>query len=359
VRDVEPLATCTEELCCSQTGSSDSNNSETIDSTANTLILARESMPDPDIITRLVNVFYPLLLAVYENMVDPNVGSLNADQLAMIDAFNRTSAKTWDNVSLEAWSVRLHLYLQGNSLSDPLDPRAEISNMLCEASTSNNNTNGMLVLSNSVCMIQKCGITPNACLRSSARGSLEDTEVLIDEDGGDDEGGGLPRREFVEVVYVHLSEFKRFSDTPIQDFFRDAEAPKKGNGVMPNLFTVIDGIVRNKILLLEFHYFNVSPHVFLISRAHGLAGWGAWVAGYYIGRYAPQWNWCQPIAECSCVVVYDLRYYLAAAQYRTAVGTGESARDPDLFAVIHIHFSDPCNVWMRGQRIQVKCAVPS
>jgi hypothetical protein len=142
--------------------------------------------------------------------VNPEFRSLNAQQRAQAAAFANTSAKTWGNVTLEAWSFRLHKVLQANSPSDPIDPRAEVYNMICEGSSSKNITDGMLLLSNSVCMIQKCGITPRACLTSSARGNLEDMEMLIDKDKGDDKGGGLLRRAIAEVgIFVYPSS-KRF-----------------------------------------------------------------------------------------------------------------------------------------------------
>jgi hypothetical protein len=143
---------------------SDSSDSETIESTS---VAAREPVTDPDIFSRLVDVLYPFLLAVYVSSVNANFGSLNADQLAQAEAFAHTSVNTWGNVSLEAWNVRLHQILQANSPSDPLDPRAEVYDMICKASSSKDNTDSMLVLSNSVCLTQKCGITLDACLTSS------------------------------------------------------------------------------------------------------------------------------------------------------------------------------------------------
>jgi hypothetical protein len=171
---------------------------------------ARDSVVDSDIVHRLVDVLYRLLLAVYPSSVNPEFRSLNAQQRALAAAFANTSAKTWGNVTLEAWSFRLHKVLQANSPSDLIDPRAAVYDMICEGSASKNITDDMLLLSNSVCMTQKCGITPRACLTSSARGNLEDMEMLIDKDKGDDKGRGFLRRTFTMVGHIRLSEFKRF-----------------------------------------------------------------------------------------------------------------------------------------------------
>jgi hypothetical protein len=182
-----------------------SSDNETTRDTTNKSLIARASVTDPDTLSRLVDGFFPLLSAVYMNSGNPNLGSLNTDQLAISEAFAHTSLDTWGNVSLGAWSNRLHYTQQGNYASEgPPDPRADVLDMICEASDSKADTLGMLVLANSVCMSQKCGTTSSVCSTRSARRSLEGIEVLFDGDEGDDGNGELLRRTFDQVGIVGL-----------------------------------------------------------------------------------------------------------------------------------------------------------
>jgi hypothetical protein len=185
---------------------SNSSNSEAIESAADI------SKAVTNIVHRLVRIIYPLLLAVYLKSVNPKFGSLNATQLALAESFAKASVDIWDNVTLEDWGFRLHRVLEDNSPSDPLDPRAAVYDMICEGSSSKNITNDILA-SDSVCMIQTCGITRSACLTNSTRGNLEDREMSIDKDGGDDEGGGLPRRAITPVEHIRLPEIKPFPES--------------------------------------------------------------------------------------------------------------------------------------------------
>ena len=178
---------------------------ETTNTITNTSIAARASSTDPDTLSRLVDALFPLLAAVYMNSANPNLGSLNADQLAESEAFAHASTNTWGGVSLEAWSSRLRNTQQGDYASDgPQDPRADVLDMMCEGSDSNSDTLAMLVLTNSVCLSQKCGITAGVCSTKPARRGWEHTEVLIDEDEGDDVDGELFRRMFDQVGNVCL-----------------------------------------------------------------------------------------------------------------------------------------------------------
>ena len=189
------------------------NDNKTIEPFTNISIAARASTTDPDTLSRLVDAFYPLLAVVYMNTANPNLGSLNTDQLAQSEAFAHTSLNTWGNVSLAALSNRLHYTQQGNYASEgPPDPRVDVLDMICEATDSNADTLGMLVLANSVCLNQKCGTTSSACSTRSARRDLGGLEVLIDEDEGDDVDDELLRRTFDQVSGVCLTEFRRFSD---------------------------------------------------------------------------------------------------------------------------------------------------
>ena len=176
------------------------SHNKTIEPITNASITTRASLTDPDTLSRLVDAFYPLLAAAYANSANPNLGSLNTDQLAQSEAFTHISLNTWGNVSIEALSSRLHYTLQGNYASEgPPDPRADVLDMICEASDSNGDTLGMLVLANSACLNQKCGTTSSACSTRSARRSLGGLEVLVDEDEGDDVNYGVQRRTFDQV----------------------------------------------------------------------------------------------------------------------------------------------------------------
>ena len=178
---------------------------ETTDTIANTSVVALASATDPDILSRLVDGFFPLLAAVYISSANPNLGSLNADQLAESEAFAHTSTNIWGGVPLEAWSSRLHNTQQGNYASDgPPDPRADVLDMMCEASDSKSDTLAMLVLANSVCLSQKCGTTAGVCSTKPALRGWEDMAVLNDEDEGDDVEGELFRRTFDQVGNVCL-----------------------------------------------------------------------------------------------------------------------------------------------------------
>jgi hypothetical protein len=245
---------------------SNSSNSEMIENTANA---------SKDVIDRIVRVVHALLLAKYMNSLNPNFGSLNAIQLALAKRFADASADIWGNATLKAWSFRLHQVLQANTLSDPIDAQAQVYNMICEGSESKNNTIGMLVLSNSVCMTHKCGITPSACLTNSARGNLEDMEELIDGDKEDGERGGFLRRTILDVGNIRRFQFKRFPYNPIQSYTGQSNHV---NGVQPSLNVVISGIITGQMPLLEFRYFNgqVSPGIFLTPRVHGPRSCRVW-----------------------------------------------------------------------------------
>ena len=109
----------------------------------------------------------------------------------------------------------MHYILEANSASDPVDPLAYVEAMMCEGATTKDITDGMLVLSNSVCMPQTCGVTPNGCVSRLNDRSLEKMETLIDSDDEDDR---LLRRYISSVRNICLSKFKalltpQFSDS--------------------------------------------------------------------------------------------------------------------------------------------------
>ena len=212
-----------------------------------------------DTIDRLVKALYPLLLSVYVYFANPSFGDLNTEQLAEVEVFAHTSPEVWGNAPIVDWSRRLQSTLQATSVADPLDPRAEVRDMICEASNSNNHTLGMLVLSDSVCMVPTCGVTPSACLATSARS--DDTGSSIGEDEGDVDGERR-RRWFNEVGNAHLIDFTRFSDDKFQNF--EGHSPG-GNGEAPSLFTVLNAILSGDLPFAQFQYTNVSPCVCLPS----------------------------------------------------------------------------------------------
>jgi len=129
--------------------------------------------------------------------------------------------------------------------------------------------------------------------------------VLIDEDERDDVEGELFRRTFDQK----------------------SNGPLKGegaNGAKPSLYTVIRGIVRGDLHLLDFNYFNSGP---------------------------------PGSPDIQLEVVLDIGSYTAAAEYleTTQPGGWNVARDRDRVVVIHFHFAAPaCDVSTPGKRIQVK-----
>lgn len=176
----------------------DISDSKTIGSTANTSIMARGSPIDNDTLIRLIRTIYPLLMAIFVHTINPKFLSLTPKQLAEAQAFAHVSATTWGNASLVTWAWRLHEAQQRYGILDPLDPRADVLNMICEGPESNTETLGILTLLSSVCMTQSSDCTnPSNCLLNSTSRSFEA------------EGGGSLRRQISEVSTAHLlSELK-------------------------------------------------------------------------------------------------------------------------------------------------------
>lgn len=175
------------------------HNDETNESIATR---ASGGVSDPTTLSRIVDVLYPLLAALYVNNGNPNIG---ADQLAESEAFGNASANLWGGVSLQAWSSRLHYTQQDNYASDgPPDPRGDVLDMICEGPDSNAITLAMLVLENSVCLPSTCDATPSVCSGNPARRELE---VSTDENEGGNVDDKLFKRTFDQVGIVCLIEF--------------------------------------------------------------------------------------------------------------------------------------------------------
>lgn len=179
--------------------SSDRDTDETIESAANASIARGESTVDFDTFYRFIDAFSILLMVWYKATTNSNFGSLTAEQLAQAEAFQRNSDANFGGVSLEELSTRLHDTLQASTPLDPLYPQADVEDMICAGNQAKIETLGMSVLSDTVCMAQKCGVTPSVCLTSSARGIPDGMETLINRDEADYEGGESLKRAFDQV----------------------------------------------------------------------------------------------------------------------------------------------------------------
>ena len=161
-------------------------------------IAARDLAIDPSILRYVASEVFRVVAKLFINWQNEEFVSLNDVELAKAVAFAAFSSKYLGNVTLEALGARVHNILQTSSESDsPLDPIAAVEAIICEGGDAKVITDGMLVLSDTVCMTQECGVTPSGCLSFSA--------FTANRGDGD---GGLLRRELKAVRDIRPSKFK-------------------------------------------------------------------------------------------------------------------------------------------------------
>ena len=136
---------------------------------------ATPSVVDAVVLGRIVDAMYPLLNSYYTNSANDNLDSLTQIQLAEVLAFQNVSTNTFGNVTMDALAMRLSYTLDGNYNSEgPPDPREDVQDMICEASTSASDTGSMVVAVQSACSSQKCNKASTGCKTKSTKRDLHD-----------------------------------------------------------------------------------------------------------------------------------------------------------------------------------------
>lgn len=153
---------------------------ELADST-DTSLEARAST-DSSTLNRLVLALAPLLALRYQNIDNNAALPLNAAQLGMIDAFGHVAPSTFGNADFDVLALRYGLNQDVTYADDgPLDPRADVQDMVCEANTVSDISLEMLVATSTFC-IRNVG---SACKAPGTCGSgLTSREWSDDDDEG-------------------------------------------------------------------------------------------------------------------------------------------------------------------------------
>lgn len=128
---------------------------------------------DALVLGRIVDSLYPLINAYYTGSANSQLDTLTQVQSAEIIAFQSVSSNTFGNVSMDALALRLAYTLEGNYASEgPPDPREDVQDMICEASTSAADTWAMIVAVQSACTLQKCNIAAKGCKSKHGKRAL-------------------------------------------------------------------------------------------------------------------------------------------------------------------------------------------